>query len=121
MGIPIEYGIYFSLISLLLMILILTLLFNEPNFNKSIMAIILSFFNLIFSIIATYSFMVVDIYGFDYTGTLVSNPVADFYPFGLIFMLFAIFSVLTILYALYLLYQKPWEAVIKKKLPWYME
>lgn len=125
MGIPLEIGIFFAFMSMFLLILIGMLLFIEPDFNKSIFALILCFINGVISVVAAVSFMAIDIYGFDSSGELVSNPTADMYPLGMIFYAFVYFSVIFALYSVYLLYNKPWRQAVesygKRKLPWYLE
>lgn len=111
--IPIEFTILFSVMSLSILILILVLEFIEPNFNKSIFAIILSFINIPISYIACMSYFVFDLYGYTTSGTLVSNPVVDMFPIGIIFLLFAYLNILLFLYGLYLLYKKPWKELMK--------
>jgi hypothetical protein len=124
MGIPIEIVMFFALISLFLLILIGTLLFIDPDFNKSIFALILCFINGVISVVAAVGFMAIDIYGFDSSGVLVSNSIADMYPLGIIFYVFVYFSIVFGLYSIFLLYKKPWAAVpasYGKTLPWYLE
>lgn len=122
MGIPIEIGIYFSIVSFFILILIGMLLFIDPDFNKSIFALILSFINGIVSAVAALSFMGMDIYGFDSAGELVSNVIADMFPLGMIFWAFVYFSAIFGLYAVMLLFKKPWkESFEVKKVPWYLE
>jgi hypothetical protein len=84
----------------------------------------MSFINFIISLVAGYSYFVVDLYTQDYEGTLISNPIADYYYLGVIFVLFAYFSFAFILYSLYLMYLKPWEETMKsynKKQPWFLK
>lgn len=122
MGIPIEIGIYFSIISFFVLILMGMLLFIDPDFNKSIFALILSFINGVISAVAALSFMAMDIYGFDSSGTMVSNVTADMFPLGLIFWAFVYFSAIFGIYAISLLFKKPWKGAFEvKKIPWYLE
>ena len=114
MGIPLEFVIYFSFISLFLTLLTLALLFIEPNFNKAVFAIIVSFINGIFSYIAGLNFTVIDLYGYDYTGAIVSNNTSDFYMYSIIFFVFTYFSIAFILYGVYLLSAKPWKQATHK-------
>lgn len=125
MGIPIEIGIYFSIISFFLLIFIGMLLFINPDFNKAIFAFILCFVNGIVSVVATVGFLAMDIYGFDASGALVSNSIADMYPLGMIFLAFVYFSIIFALYSIYLMYKKPWIQAMEtygiRRVPWYLE
>jgi len=107
MGIPIEIGIYFSIISFFLLIFIGMLLFINPDFNKAVFALILCFVNGIVSIVATVSFLVMDIYGFNASGALVSNVTADMYPLGMIFLGFIYFTIIFAFFAIWIMYKKP--------------
>lgn len=125
MGIPIEISMFFALISLFLLILTGMLLFIDPDFNKSIFALILCFINGIISAVAAFGFMAMDIYGFTSSGVLVSNSIADMYPLGMIFFAFIYFSVIFALYSVYMLYKQPWKQAIAshgiRRTPWYLE
>jgi hypothetical protein len=125
MGIPLEISIFFAFLSIFLLILIGMLLFIDPDFNKSIFALILCFINGVISTVAAVGFMAMDIYGFDSSGVLVSNSIADMYPLGMIFYVFIYFSVMFALYAVFLLYKKPWKQVMQsygiRRTPWFLE
>lgn len=122
MGVPLDFTLLFMVIVILLFIITILLLFIEPNFDKSIAGMIICFVNSVFSYSSAYSLFVTNIYGFDYTGTIVANNIYDLYPFGMIFVIFVYINLILGFYALFLCYKKPWEAVLKsygKKPEWY--
>lgn len=123
MGIPLDILLVFLVIAIALFLMTLFLLFDEPTFGKTIIAIFLSFINSTFNFLTGLSFFGVDLFGFDASGELVSNPVYDFMMFGIFFIFLTYLCVLFLLYGIYLLYIQPWYEVErtyrKKKDPWY--
>lgn len=124
MAIPIEMTMLYTIISVILFLLVgLLLFYDKPTFNTTVFAFMLSFINILFSIIATFSYFGIDIYGFTSEGELVSNPTVEIASFGLVFLLFVYISVMLTFYCLYLFYEKPWvyamESYGKKKPMWY--
>jgi len=124
MVIPLEITLVYTIISLFLFLFIGILLFmEEPTILKTSFALILCFINGVFSYMTALTYFGIDLYGFDSTGTVVSNPVYDLAPFGMFFLMFAYFSIIFSLYCLYLFYMKPWNEMLKsynlQNNPWY--
>ena len=113
MGIPIEYHMLFCMLSIMFFIMILSLLFIQPTFNQTTAAFILCFLNIVISLVAGAGFFAFDLYGYDNTGTLVTNVVNDYDFLGLIFIILAYISLIMLFYCIYLWYEKPWVTVKK--------
>jgi len=96
---------------------------EEQTVLKTSFAFILCFINTVFSFMTALTYFGIDLYGFDSSGTVVSNPVYDLAPFGMFFLMFSYFSIIFALYCLYLFYLKPWEEMLKSynlnNNPWY--
>jgi len=124
MVIPLELTLVYTIIALLLFLLIGFLLFlEEPTILNTSFAFILCFVNGVFSYMTAYTYFAIDLYSFDSSGVVVSNPMYELAPFGLFFLMFAYFSILFSFYCLYLFYMKPWNEMIKTynlhRNPWY--
>lgn len=111
--IPIDYHLTLVFLSIIFFVITLMLLFINPDFNKTIAAMLLSFINIAVSFIAGIGFFSVDFYGYDTTGTIVSNYNYEMSSIGILFIGITYICVLFLLYSLYLLYEKPWDAVRK--------
>jgi len=96
---------------------------EEQTILKTSFALILCFVNGIFSFMTALTYFGIDLYGFDSSGTVVSNPMYELAPFGMFFLLFSYFSILFALFCLYLFYLKPWEKMMEsynlRNNPWY--
>ena len=124
MAIPLDITIVYTIISIILFLLIGFLLFlEEPTILKTSFAMILCFINGVFSYLTAYTYFVVDLYGFDSSGVVVSNPMVELAPFGLLFVAFAFFSIIFSLYCIYLFYLTPWKKAMEsyniRSNPWY--
>lgn len=124
MVIPLEITLVYSIITLFLFLFTGVLLFmEEPTILKTSFAFILCFINGVFSYMTAYTYFAIDLYGFDSTGTVVSNPMYELAPFGMFFLLFSYFSVILCFYCLYLFYMKPWNEMLESynlhRNPWY--
>jgi len=115
MILPIEYSIVFIIITILLFIITMSMLFNNPDFFRTIAGMIFCFINGIFSYVSAYSMLGVDLYGYTSAGVLVSNPVYDLYGFAVMFLIFVYINLVLLFYSIWLLYKKPWEQVLKVK------
>lgn len=126
MAIPLDLTLVYTIIAFILFLLIGFLLFlDEPTILKTSFALILCFVNGLFSYMTAYTYFAVDLYGFDATGTVVSNPISELAPFGLLFIAFAYFSIVFALFCIYLFYLTPWKKAVEsyniRKNPWYEE
>lgn len=124
MAIPLDVTLVYTILSLFLFLIICVLLFiEEQTLLKTCFAFILCFVNGVFSYMTAYTYFAVDLYGHDYLGEVVSNPIYELAPFGMFFILFAYFSIVFGLYCLYLFYLKPWNEMLKaynlQNNPWY--
>jgi len=124
MVIPLDITLVYSILALIMFLVIGYLLFmEEPTINKTSFALMLCFINGIFSYMTAYTYFAIDLYGFDSTGTVVSNPMYELAPYGMFFLVFAYFSIMFSLYCLYLFYMKPWNEMLKTynihRTPWY--
>jgi len=124
MVIPLDITLVYSILALIMFLVIGYLLFmEEPTINKTSFALMLCFINGIFSYMTAYTYFAIDLYGFDSTGTVVSNPMYELAPYGMFFLVFAYFSIMFSLYCLYLFYMKPWNEMLKTynmhRNPWY--
>lgn len=125
MVIPLEITIIYTIIAFVLLLLIGELLFleEEQTILKTSFAFMLCFINGVFSYMTAYTYFAIDLYGYDSTGTVVSNPMYELAPFGILFVVFAFFSIIFSFYCLYLFYMKPWNEMIKTynlhRNPWY--
>lgn len=124
MVIPLEITLVYTIIALLLFLIIGMLLFmEEVTILKTSFAFMLCFINGIFSYMTAYTYFAIDLYGFDSTGVVVSNPVYELAPFGMFFLIFSYFSIIFMFYCLYLFYMKPWNEILKTynlhRNPWY--
>ena len=124
MIIPLDVTLIYTILSIFLFLLIGFLLFlEEQTILTTSFALILTFVNGIFSYMTAYTYFGIDLYGFDSTGTVVSNPMYELAPFGILFLMFAYFSIIFALYCLYMFYLKPWEQMKKsynlRENPWY--
>ena len=124
MVIPLDLTLVYSILTLILFLIIGILLFmEEPTILKTAFAFMLCFINGVFSYMTAYTYFAIDLYGFDSSGTVVSNPMYELAPFGLFFLLFSYFSIILSLYCLYLFYMKPWNETLKMynihNNPWY--
>jgi len=124
MVIPLDITIVYTILTLILFLIVGILLFlEEPTVLKTSFAFMLCFINAVFSYMTAYTYFAVDLYGHDYLGEVVSNPMYELAPFGLFFLLFSYFSIMFSLYCLYLFYMKPWNEMLKTynlhNNPWY--
>ena len=124
MVIPLDITLIYSILVLIIFLIIGFLLFTEePTVPKTSFALMLCFINAVFSYMTAYTYFAIDLYGFDSSGTVVSNPMYELAPFGLFFLVFAYFSIIFSLYCLYLFYMKPWNEMLKTynlhNNPWY--
>lgn len=86
-GVIMEYHLWFMTIAIAFFLLeIMILFFSEHTIQKLIGCVILSGFNMNICWIAAFSFLGVNILGFDTGGNLVNNPTADMYMFFAIFL-----------------------------------
>ena len=113
MGIPIEYHIILMLLSIITFFIVFILLFVNPDFYKSIGAMILIFLNVPVSWVAGKGFFSFDLYGYDSDGVVVSNIISEYAELGFIFIVIAYISVVMLFYGFYLLYKKPWDETRK--------
>ena len=124
MIIPLEVTLVYTIIALFLFLFIGILLFmEEPTILKTSFAFMLCFVNGVFSYMTAFTYFGIDMYGFDSSGVVVSNPMYELAPFGMFFLMFSYFSVIFMFYCLYLFYMKPWNEMIKTynlhRNPWY--
>ena len=124
MAIPLDITIVYTIIALILFLIIGFLLFmDEQTILKTSFALMLCFINTVFSYMTAYTYFVIDLYGIDYLGEVVSNPIYELAPFGLFFLMFSYFSIIFALFCLYLFYLKPWEKTMEtyniRNNPWY--
>lgn len=124
MVIPLEITLVYTIIALLLFLIIGMLLFmEEATILKTSFAFMLCFINGVFSYMTAYTYFAIDLYGFDSSGVVVSNPVYELAPFGMFFLIFSYFSIIFMFYCLYLFYMKPWNEMLKTynlhRNPWY--
>ena len=124
MVIPLDITILYTIIVLILFLITGVLLFMEkPTILITSFAFILCFVNGVFSYMTAYTYFAIDLYGYDSTGTVVSNPMYELAPFGLFFLMFSYFSVIFMFYCLYLFYMKPWNEMLDSynlgNNPWY--
>lgn len=111
MEVPMDYHLMFMMMSFILLILIGFLLFLEQEFNRTILAFILSFINAILCSITAMAFFGINIMTVDGAGTLINNVYHDLYMLGILFVVLAYVNVLFIFYCIYLFLKKPWEAI----------
>ena len=124
MAIPLDITIVYTIIALILFLTIGFLLFmEEQTILKTSFALMLCFINTVFSYMTAYTYFAIDLYGFDSSGVVVSNPMYELAPFGIFFLMFAYFSIIFSFYCLYLFYMKPWNEMLKTynlhRNPWY--
>ena len=124
MVIPLDVTIVYTILVLFLFLFVGILLFmEEQTILKTSFAFMLCFINCVFSYMTALTYFGIDLYGFNTSGTVVSNPMYDLAPFGIFFLMFAYFSILFAFYCLYLFYIKPWEKVMEsynlRGNPWY--
>lgn len=86
-GVIIDYHLWFMTIAIALFLLeIMILFFSEYTMEKLIGCVILTGFNMNICWIASFSFLGINIPGFDASGNIVNNPTADMYMFFAIFL-----------------------------------
>ena len=124
MAIPLDVTLVYTILSLFLFLFIGILLFMEDQtILKTSFALILCFVSLVFNYMTALTYFAIDLYGFTSEGVVVSNPMAELAPFGMLFIVFAYFSIIFALYCLYLFYLKPWNEMLKtyrmQNNPWY--
>jgi hypothetical protein len=124
MGIPIDITLLYTIIVIALFLFTGLLLFlDNTTFTKSIFAMMLCFINGIFSFMTALTYFGIDLYGFTTDGIVVSNPMYEIAPFGIMFILFVYINLMLTIYCLYLFYEKPWQKMLesygKKKTIWY--
>ena len=124
MVIPLDITIVYTIVTLILFLIVGFLLFLEdPTILKTSFALMLCFINAVFSYMTAYTYFAIDLYGYDSSGEVVSNPMYELAPFGMFFLLFSFFSIIFSLYCLYLFYMKPWNEMLKTynlhNNPWY--
>lgn len=86
-GIIIDYHLWFMTIAIAFFLLeLMILFFSEHTIQKLIGCVILSGFNMNVCWIAAFSFLGINIPGFDSGGNIVNNPTADMYMFFSIFL-----------------------------------
>ena len=109
MGIPIEYHLMLMLLSFILFFTSLIMIFINPEFYKTIGAMILIFLNVPVSWVTGQGFFSFDLYGYDSSGNVVSNIISEYSELGFIFIVIAYISVIMLFYCFYLFYDKPWK------------
>ena len=124
MVIPLDVTLIYTVLSFIIFLIIGMLLFmEEQTILKTSFAMILCFINTVFSLMTALTYFGIDLYGFNTSGEVVSNPMYDLAPFGMFFLTLAYFSIIFIVYCLYLFYLKPWEKMLKSynlnNNPWY--
>lgn len=86
-GVIMEYHLWFMTIAIAFFFLeLMVLFFSEHTIQKLLGCVILIGFNINICWIAAFSFLGINILGFDTSGNLVNNPTADMYMFFAIFM-----------------------------------
>jgi len=124
MVIPLDVTLVYTILALFMFLIVGFLLFmEEPTVLKTSFAFMLCFVNTVFSYMTAYTYFAIDLYGFDSSGVVVSNPMYELAPFGLFFWVFSYFGIIFMFYCLYLFYMKPWNETLKMynmhKNPWY--
>lgn len=124
MVIPLDVTLVYTVLALILFLFIGILLFmEEQTVLKTSFAMILCFINTVFSFMTALTYFGIDLYGYDTSGVVVSNPMYDIAPFGMFFLTLGYFSIIFIVYCLYLFYLKPWEKMLEsynlQRNPWY--
>jgi len=76
-GILLDYHLIFIVLAVMLFVIEVLLVAVDPDRNKAIAAIVLAGFNLNICWFLALSSTAVNVYGFDYEGTLINNPVPD--------------------------------------------
>lgn len=113
MGIPIEYHLILIFLSTLFFLLVFMLMFVDVDFDKAIAGTILSFLNIVFCYVTGMGFFSFDIYGYDTTGTIVSNIISEYSELGIIFIGMAYIMVILLFYGFWLFFKKPWDQTRK--------
>jgi Ni,Fe-hydrogenase I cytochrome b subunit len=86
-GIIMEYHFWFMSIAIALFILeLMTLFFSDLTKEKIFLVVILAGLNMNLCWISCYSFLSINILGFDTSGNVVNNPTADMWMFFAIFL-----------------------------------
>ena len=124
MVIPLDVTLVYTILALFMFLIVGFLLFmEEPTVLKTSFAFMLCFVNTVFSYMTAYTYFAIDLYGFDSSGVVVSNPMYELAPFGLFFWVFSYFGIIFMFYCLYLFYMKPWNETLKMynmhRNPWY--
>ena len=124
MVIPLDVTLVYTILSLFLFLFIGILLFmEEQTILITSFAAILCFVNTVFSFMTALTYFGIDLYGFTTSGVVVSNPVYELAPFGMLFVAFAYLSIVFLMYCIYLFYLKPWNKMLEayniQNNPWY--
>lgn len=124
MVIPLDVTLIYTVLAFIIFLIIGILLFmEEQTVLKTSFAMILCFINTVFSFMTALTYFGIDLYGFDSSGVVVSNPMYDLAPFGMFFLTLAYFNIIFIMYCLNLFYLKPWNKMLESynlhRNPWY--
>lgn len=115
-GVIMEYHLWFMTIAIAFFLMeLMILFFSEHTMEKLIGCVILSGFNMNICWIASFSFLGINILGFDTSGTLVNNPTADMYMFFAIFLGLFFVNVGFIIYSHVALMRLKTKTIAQKK------
>ena len=91
-GVIMDYHLWFMTLAIILLILeLMVLFFSDLTIEKLFFCVIINGLNLNITWIAMFSFLSINIFGFDTAGSLVNNPTAEMWVFfGVFFGLFLV-------------------------------